>query len=80
MDYYYLSISDKLMLAMTYADTILLLALALVFLIIIFFIVKLLRNLGFFHQDEEIINTNNDLELDRLNNIKKILASVAIDV
>ena len=80
MDYYYLSISDKLMLAMTYADTILLLALALVFLIIIFFIVKLLRNLGFFHQDEEIINTNNDIELDRLNNIKKILASVAIDV
>ena len=80
MDYHYLSISDKLMLAMTYADTILLLALALVFLIIIFFIVKLLRNLGFFHQDEEIINTNNDIELDRLNNIKKILASVAIDV
>ena len=80
MDYHYLSISDKLMLAMTYADTILLLALALVFLIIIFFIVKLLRNLGFFHQDEEIINTNNDIELGRLNNIKKILASVAIDV
>ena len=65
---------------MTYADTILLLALALVFLIIIFFIFKLLRNLGFFHQDEEIINTNNDIELGRLNNIKKILASVAIDV
>ena len=53
---------------MSYADTLLLLALALAFLFIILFAVKLLGNLGFIREEEELVITNNDIELVRLNN------------